>query len=105
MSAALPGCYLRRGLPTLLIRGARDAGGPVGHGRRAHAAMPGSRIEVFDGVGHLPFHSDPARFVALLEEFLATTAPATWSAEQWRELLRSPTGVVSPAEAGERSAT
>jgi pimeloyl-ACP methyl ester carboxylesterase len=95
-------CYLTRGMPTLLVWGGRDAVVPVSHAHRAHEAMPGSRLEVFDDAGHFPFHTDPVRFVALLEDFLATTRPARWSAEQWRELLRAP----GPAPAvGERSAT
>ncbi len=97
-------CYLTRGMPTLLVWGERDAVVPVAHGHRAHDAMPGSRLEVFPGAGHFPFHSDPALFVALLEDFLATTRPATWSAEQWRELLRRPSPA-APAEQGERNAT
>ncbi len=97
--------YLTRGMPTLLVWGARDAVVPVAHAHRAHRAMPGSRLEVFPRAGHFPFHTAPTRFVRVLEEFLAATAPATWSAEQWRQLLRSPTEAVSPAEAGERSAT
>jgi hypothetical protein len=51
--------------------------------------MPGSRLEIFDDAGHFPFRTDPARFVGLLEDFCAETEPSTWSAEQWRELLRS----------------
>jgi pimeloyl-ACP methyl ester carboxylesterase len=98
-------CYLTRGMPTLLIWGGRDAVVPADHGRRAHAAMPGSRLEVFPDAGHFPFHSDPARFVDVLEEFLDATRPAAWSAEQWRTLLRSPAGAMPPEEAGERSAT
>jgi len=109
-------CYLARGLPTLLVWGARDSVLPVGHGRRAHAAMPGSRLEVFDEAGHFPFHTDPRRFVALVEEFCATTEAAHWSVDEWRALLRAGRpGVVGPAEspadqadlqaASERSAT
>jgi pimeloyl-ACP methyl ester carboxylesterase len=82
-------CYLTRGMPTLLVWGSRDAVIPVEHGSRAHAAMPGSRLEIFDGAGHFPFHTDPARFVQVTEEFLATTTPATWSPQQWRQLLRT----------------
>lgn len=82
-------CYLAAGMPTLLVWGSRDALVPVSHGHRAHAAMPGSRLEVFDGAGHFPFHTDPQRFVALLRDFLTTTRPATWSSEQWRQLLRA----------------
>jgi pimeloyl-ACP methyl ester carboxylesterase len=81
-------CYLARGMPTLLIWGTRDSVLPVGHAYQARAAMPGSRLEIFEGAGHFPFRSDPLRFVSLLEEFLATTSPAEWGVEQWRELLR-----------------
>nr|WP_226380068.1 alpha/beta hydrolase [Pseudonocardia sp. KRD291] len=99
-------CYLTRGMPTLLVWGARDAVVPVAHGRRAHEAMPGSRLEIFDDSGHFPFHTDPARFVGLLEEFLGSTEPARWSPEQWRQLLRSPATGPDPGDAGaERSAT
>ena len=81
--------YLVRGMPTLLMWGARDSVLPIGHAHKAHAAMPGSRLEIFDDAGHFPFRSDPARFVGLLEDFCASTEPSTWSVEQWRELLRS----------------
>jgi hypothetical protein len=50
--------------------------------------MPGSRLEIFAGAGHFPFHTDPNRFVDLLRDFLESTQPATWSIEQWRQLLR-----------------
>ena len=82
-------CYLVRGMPTMLMWGARDSVLPVGHAHRAHAAMPGSRLEIFDDAGHFPFHNDPARFVGLLEDFCSSTVPSTWSVEQWRELLRT----------------
>lgn len=99
-------CYLTRGMPTLLIWGRRDAVVPVAHAYRAREAMPGSRLEIFDDAGHFPFHVDPPRFVNLLEEFLASTEPARWSPEQWRQLLRSRPGGPEPADsAAERSAT
>lgn len=99
-------CYLTRGMPTLLVWGGRDAIVPMDHGLRAHQAMPGSRLEIFPDAGHFPFHTDPARFVALLEEFLATTTPARWSPEQWRQLLRTtPDEVTHPEPHAERSAT
>jgi pimeloyl-ACP methyl ester carboxylesterase len=81
-------CYLARGMPTLLVWGNRDSVLPVGHAYQARAAMPGSRLEIFEGAGHFPFHSDPPRFVSLLEEFVTTTSAAEWGVEQWRELLR-----------------
>ncbi len=81
-------CYLTRGMPTLLVWGTRDAIVPYQHARIAHAAMPGSRLEVFEGAGHFPHHHDPERFIGLLRDFIATTAPAPFSPAQWRELLR-----------------
>ena len=108
-------CYLARGMPTLLVWGERDSVLPVGHGYQAHAAMPGSRLEVFADAGHVPFRTEPRRFVDLLEDFCATPSPAVWGADEWRELLRMGRPRAVPAEtpgfeaelqaASERSAT
>jgi pimeloyl-ACP methyl ester carboxylesterase len=80
--------YLAEGIPTLVIWGARDAIIPVGHGRLAHAAMPGSDLEIFDEAGHFPHHSDPVRFVQLVRDFLAHSSPAQFDQEEWRDRLR-----------------
>ncbi|OSY36849.1 MULTISPECIES: alpha/beta fold hydrolase [Pseudonocardia] len=98
-------CYLTRGMPTMLVWGERDAVVPVEHAYTAHRAMPGSRLEIFGDTGHFPFHSDPARFVGLLEEFLSSTEPARWSPEQWRQLLRCPGPAPSGTRPGPVSAT
>jgi pimeloyl-ACP methyl ester carboxylesterase len=82
-------CYLTQGMPTLLVWGRRDAVIPLDHGERAHAAMPGSRLVVFDQAGHFPHHADAPRFNSVLREFLRTSRPAAYSSEQWRALLRS----------------
>jgi pimeloyl-ACP methyl ester carboxylesterase len=79
--------YLTEGVPVLIIWGERDPMIPVRHGEHAHQAIPGSRLEVFDGVGHLPQLEAPGRFVAVLERFLAETEPAQWDTEQWRARL------------------
>jgi pimeloyl-ACP methyl ester carboxylesterase len=81
-------CYLARGMPTLIVWGRRDAVIPFEHAEIAHVAMPGSRLECFEGAGHFPHHADTARFVAVLREFIANTAPAAYSPQEWRELLR-----------------
>ncbi|SHG85903.1 Pimeloyl-ACP methyl ester carboxylesterase [Jatrophihabitans endophyticus] len=81
-------CYLARAVPTLLVWGTRDSVLPIGHAYQAHAAMPGSRLEIFEGAGHFPFRTDPRRFVAVLEDFLATTTPGRFGVEDWRVLLR-----------------
>jgi pimeloyl-ACP methyl ester carboxylesterase len=81
-------CYLTSGMPTLLVWGGRDAVIPSEHALVAHAAMPGSLLEVFEEAGHFPHHTSPERFVSVLREFLETTAPASFSANEWREALR-----------------
>jgi pimeloyl-ACP methyl ester carboxylesterase len=81
--------YLAAELPTLIVWGERDPIIPVEHGRAAHAAIPGSRLEVFAGAGHFPHREHPARFVSVLEDFVATTEPAAMAESRWRELLRA----------------
>ncbi|MGO9322857.1 MAG: alpha/beta fold hydrolase [Solirubrobacteraceae bacterium] len=80
--------YLAEGMPVLIIWGARDSMIPLHHGENAHEAIPGSRLEVFEGVGHLPQLEAPARFVAVLERFIAENEPARFDSEQWRGRLR-----------------
>jgi pimeloyl-ACP methyl ester carboxylesterase len=81
--------YLAAELPTLIVWGERDPIIPVAHGRAAHAAIPGSRLEVFPGAGHFPHREHPARFVSVLEDFVASTEPASMLEARWRELLRA----------------
>ncbi len=81
--------YLAEHTPTLIIWGERDAMLPVEHGRAAQEAIPGSRLEIFEQAGHLPQLDDPARFVAVVNDFIASTDASTFSAERWAELLRS----------------
>jgi pimeloyl-ACP methyl ester carboxylesterase len=76
--------YLTAGIPVLIVWGARDPVIPVSHGERAHAAIAGSRLEIFDGVGHIPQLEAPERFVAALERFLDQTKPARFDVSEWR---------------------
>ncbi len=80
--------YLAEGTPVLIIWGARDPIIPVRHAEDAHAAIPGSRLEVFENVGHLPQLEAPGRFIAALEQFIRDTEPAPFDAERWRGRLR-----------------
>ncbi len=82
-------CYLARDMPTLLVWGDRDGVIPVAHAYRAHAAMPGSRLEVFENAGHFPHQNHPQRFLRVFQDFYASTAPCSHSAEEWRALLRT----------------
>lgn len=56
--------------PTLIVWGAKDTAIPIRFGRSAHTAIAGSRLEVLS-TGHLPFSSQPDRFLRLVEPFLA----------------------------------
>jgi len=67
--------YLAAELPLLIVWGARDRIIPLGHGRRAHELVPGSRFELFERAGHFPHLDEPERFIATLEDWIATTEP------------------------------
>lgn len=84
--------YLSEQIPTLLVWGRQDRIIPLSHGEEAHELMPHSRLEIFDGAGHFPFNDDPARFVSLVEDFVAETEPATLEEESLQEMLRSRSG-------------
>ena len=80
--------YLAEGMPVLIIWGERDRIIPVQHAVNAHAAIPGSRLEVFENVGHLPQLEAPGRFITALEQFIGDTQPEPFDAERWRGRLR-----------------
>jgi pimeloyl-ACP methyl ester carboxylesterase len=86
--------YLAAGVPTWILWGGRDKVISLTHGARACVAMPGSRLVFFPEAGHFPHEDEPERFVALVREFVAQTAPAQFDPERWRRLLRAG----SPAE-------
>jgi pimeloyl-ACP methyl ester carboxylesterase len=81
--------YLAEAVPVLIVWGRRDSIIPVRHGEDAHRAIPGSRLEVFDDVGHLPQLEAPGRFVAALERFLRETEPAEFDRSEWRARFRA----------------
>jgi pimeloyl-ACP methyl ester carboxylesterase len=80
--------YLATQLPLLIVWGALDRIIPIDHGREAHALTPGSRFEVFERAGHFLYLEESDRFVALLENWIATTDPGVADEEQFRALLR-----------------
>lgn len=111
-------CYLTESVPVQLIWGESDSVIPVSHAHMAHAAMPGSQLEIFEGSGHFPFHDDPDRFVAVVGQFIDSTEPAVYDQDLLRSLLRvgiSESAISGPADtqvavrdalgADERSAT
>jgi pimeloyl-ACP methyl ester carboxylesterase len=82
--------HLAAEMPTLIVWGSADPIIPVEHAHEAHVGIEGSRLEIFDGVGHYPHVEAPEKFVAVLTDFVETTVPAeiTISPEH---VLRSPT--------------
>lgn len=82
-------CYLTESTPVQLIWGDQDAVIPVSHAHLAHAAMPGSQLEIFSQSGHFPFHDDPDLFVEVVERFIDATTPAQYDQTALRELLRN----------------
>jgi pimeloyl-ACP methyl ester carboxylesterase len=80
--------YLAEEMPVLVIWGDHDGIIPVEHAHVAHAAMPGSRLSVYEGAGHFPHHAEPERFVQEVSEFVAGTDPFAHDLTGRRELLR-----------------
>jgi pimeloyl-ACP methyl ester carboxylesterase len=60
--------------PTLVIHGTEDRLLPVQNGRLIASRMPGARLEIFDGVGHLFFWEQPERSAELVREHAAVPA-------------------------------
>jgi pimeloyl-ACP methyl ester carboxylesterase len=61
-------------IPTLIVWGLDDRIVPVGAAFSYHRRIRGSRLEIFERTGHVPQLERPARFNALLDEFLADSA-------------------------------
>jgi pimeloyl-ACP methyl ester carboxylesterase len=87
--SALDRLYLAESLPSLIVWGGADPVIPVAHGRAAHRAMPGSRLEVLEGVGHFPQLERPFEFARLLAEFVVTTEAAELDTASLRDRLLS----------------
>lgn len=63
-------------MPLDLLWGADDAITPLPQARHLQSLLPGARLQVIRGVGHIPHIEDPARFEAVLVRTLAEPAPA-----------------------------
>jgi pimeloyl-ACP methyl ester carboxylesterase len=70
--------------PSLIVWGERDRIVPVRHGEHVHQLVPHTYLAVFKRAGHFPHRDDPARFVQVVDEFLA---------REWR--LRRSAGALS----------
>lgn len=60
--------YTSLGIPVEIVHGSADT--TVGleiHSRRLAQQVPGARLTVLDGVGHMPHHADPAATIAAID--------------------------------------
>ena len=59
-------------VPTLLLYGDKDVRSPLTVAQQVHAAIPGSRLVVIPGTGHLGDMEAPDRFNAEVAAFLGS---------------------------------
>lgn len=79
--------YLASRLPTLIVWGQHDNIIPVTHAHAAQAALPGSRLAIFDQSGHFPHAEEPDHLVAVLDDFIRTTSAMRLDQSEWQALL------------------
>ncbi len=60
--------------PTLIVHGTEDRVLGVGNGRQIASLLPGSRLELLDGVGHMFWWEQPGRSAELIREHALTPA-------------------------------
>ena len=65
------GSRLQIAAPTLILHGTEDAVVDPGNAALLAERIPGARVELFSGCGHLFFWEQPERFVETVAEFLA----------------------------------
>jgi pimeloyl-ACP methyl ester carboxylesterase len=79
--------YLLGSIPTVIVWGERDHTIPVSHGRRAHAAIPGSRFRTLANAAHFPHLDDPDGLSEVLRSFIRETSPAAIEDGDWGAIL------------------
>lgn len=62
--------------PTLVVHGTEDQMLPVGNGRMIAERIPGARLEILDGVGHMFFVEEPERSAELIREHARAPTPS-----------------------------
>lgn len=67
--------HLTAATPTLIVWGEDDNVIPVDHAHAAHEAIPGSRLQILEGVGHFPHLERPKQVIEVIEDFIDTTEP------------------------------
>jgi pimeloyl-ACP methyl ester carboxylesterase len=62
-------------LPTLIIWGAEDSLIPLASGKWLARAIPGAKLVVYNGIGHIPMEEAPDRSAADVDAFLRGLSP------------------------------
>jgi pimeloyl-ACP methyl ester carboxylesterase len=73
-------------VPTLIVAGACDAVIPPDHAQAAHAALPGSRLELIEDAGHHPMLDCPETLAHLIDRFIVSGAEFNAEATSTRTL-------------------
>jgi pimeloyl-ACP methyl ester carboxylesterase len=60
----------RRGAPTLVLRGSADAAVPARHAELLAGGVPGARLRILDGAGHLLVWTHTGQFAEIVEDWL-----------------------------------
>jgi len=87
--------YLTQAMPMCVIWGSEDRVIPVKHAALAAEVAPSAVVELIANAGHFPHKDHPQRFVKILNDFVRTTRPASYSRARWRRLLQR--GADAPA--------
>ncbi|MDQ6694136.1 MAG: alpha/beta fold hydrolase [Chloroflexota bacterium] len=70
--------YLRKlHMPVLIIWGSRDRVVPLEHGSFLARNIPGARLAIIRGAGHMPFYQKPEQFTDLVLHFLKANEEQT----------------------------
>jgi pimeloyl-ACP methyl ester carboxylesterase len=93
--------YLTQAMPMCVIWGEDDRVIPVSHADHAATLAPDARIELIPNAGHFPHKDHPQRFVKILNDFIGTTHPASYSRARWRRLLENGADAPAPLAAVE----
>lgn len=81
--------YLTAEMPMWVVWGRDDRVIPVRHAATAASIAPDARVEILPDSGHFPHKDHPERFVQVLDEFVRTTKPASYSRARFRALLKA----------------
>ena len=80
--------YLTETMPMLVIWGRDDQVLPVRHVNTAASLASQAVTEVFPNSGHFPHKDHPDRFVKVVNHFMKSTVPSTYSRARVRSLLK-----------------